>query len=535
MTFGDVPTQIAAGAILAHSVALPGSRMRKGRVLCADDISTLLDAGITTVPVARLDPDDIGEDAAAGQIAAALRADGMSVSAAFTGRTNLYAEVAGLVAVDRGMVDHLNRIDEAITLATLPSMTRVAPRQMLATVKIIPYGVSSTSVSRAVSAIADAMTLHPFGQKSVSLIQTTLANTTDRMLEKGASVTQARLSGLGLELVETLTCAHTEHDVARAISTSRGKMVLLLGASATSDSRDMCPAGLVAAGGQLIRFGMPVDPGNLLFLGALDGRHVVGLPGCARSPALNGADWVLERLAADLPITTDTISGMGVGGLLKEIPTRPQPRGGNKSAPVRPRIEGIILAAGASSRMKDRDKLMEDVDGSPQLARIAKVAGQSQLDRVQIVLRADDADRQAAVADLGVSLTRAPNAFDGMAASIRAGLSARDRGSDAVMLILADMPDLSVDHLNRLIAAFDPAEGRSIVQATDSKGIAGHPVLFGRRFFEALANLSGDNGAKSLIADGQEFLVTVSTDGLAATTDLDTPEDWAAWRRARAT
>ena len=76
----------------------------------------------------------------------------------------------------------------------------------------------------------------------------------------------------------------------------------------------------------MFRFGMPVDPGNLLFHGRLDDRPVIGLPGCARSPALNGADWILERYACGLMISDDDIAAMGVGGLLKEIPLRPQLR-----------------------------------------------------------------------------------------------------------------------------------------------------------------------------------------------------------------
>ena len=74
------------------------------------------------------------------------------------------------------------------------------------------------------------------------------------------------------------------------------------------------------------RFGMPVDPGNLLFIGDIAGRPVIGLPGCARSPALNGADWVLERVICGRPPSPQDIMGMGVGGLLKEIPSRPLPR-----------------------------------------------------------------------------------------------------------------------------------------------------------------------------------------------------------------
>ena len=105
-----------------------------------------------------------------------------------------------------------------------------------------------------------------------------------------------------------------------------GDLALILTGSATSDLHDTAPQAVRAAGGLVERFGMPVDPGNLLFLGRLQGRPVIGLPGCARSPALNGADWVLERLACGLAVTGEDIAAMGVGGLLKEIPSRPQPR-----------------------------------------------------------------------------------------------------------------------------------------------------------------------------------------------------------------
>ncbi|MEL7093380.1 MAG: molybdopterin biosynthesis protein, partial [Pseudomonadota bacterium] len=101
-----------------------------------------------------------------------------------------------------------------------------------------------------------------------------------------------------------------------------------LTASATSDPAHVAPEGLRAAGGRVEAYGMPVDPGNLLFFGWLGTKPVIGLPGCARSPALNGADWVLERLICGVDLRQADISTMGVGGLLKEIPTRPRPRAG---------------------------------------------------------------------------------------------------------------------------------------------------------------------------------------------------------------
>ena len=104
------------------------------------------------------------------------------------------------------------------------------------------------------------------------------------------------------------------------------ELVIVFGASAIADRRDVIPSALEAAGGRIEHFGMPVDPGNLLLIGDLQGRPVLGAPGCARSPKENGFDWVLMRLLAGLPVSRADIARMGVGGLLMEIVTRPQPR-----------------------------------------------------------------------------------------------------------------------------------------------------------------------------------------------------------------
>jgi molybdenum cofactor cytidylyltransferase len=109
-------------------------------------------------------------------------------------------------------------------------------------------------------------------------------------------------------------------------------LVMVSGASATVDRRDVVPDGITRAGGRIIHFGMPVDPGNLLLLAQLDEVTVIDLPGCARSPNYNGLDLVLARLAAGLAVTAEDIMDMGVGGLLKEIPTRPLPRA--RASPV---------------------------------------------------------------------------------------------------------------------------------------------------------------------------------------------------------
>ncbi|MGB8182460.1 MAG: 4-diphosphocytidyl-2C-methyl-D-erythritol kinase, partial [Stellaceae bacterium] len=154
MKFGDTPLDQAAGAILAHNLKLGGRVFRKGRVLMADDVAALRAAGLASIVAARLEPADIGEDEAANRIAGLLAGNGVVAAPAFTGRANLFAEAAGLCRIDRAAVDQLNAIDEAITLATLQPDTVVTPKQMVATVKIIPFAVTGERLAACERAIA---------------------------------------------------------------------------------------------------------------------------------------------------------------------------------------------------------------------------------------------------------------------------------------------------------------------------------------------------------------------------------------------
>ncbi|WP_431300035.1 molybdopterin-binding protein [Tabrizicola sp. BL-A-41-H6] len=330
MRFGQVPLDQAEGAILAHSVPLADGRLRKGMVLGSADIARLAAAGLAEVTVARLDPDDVPEDEAAARLAAALVPDpagqGLAVSAAFTGRVNLNATGPGLADVDAAAIHALNRIHPAITLATLAPLTRVTAGVLTGTVKIIAYAVPAAALTQACNVARSAIRVLPVRRRTASLILTEVPGMDAKLAAKGAKAVEARLSALGMALVQTVTVAHQTAAVANALRAATGEMLLILTGSATSDLFDTAPEGLRRAGGTVTRFGMPVDPGNLLFVGQLGDRPVIGLPGCARSPALNGADWVLERLACGLTVGDEEIAAMGVGGLLKEIPTRPQAR-----------------------------------------------------------------------------------------------------------------------------------------------------------------------------------------------------------------
>ncbi|MFN3824274.1 MAG: molybdopterin-binding protein [Pseudorhodobacter sp.] len=329
MDFGEVPLDRALGAILAHSVALPDGRLRKGKVLDAEDLARLASGALNRVTVARLGPDDVDEDAAALAVARALVPDpsvaGIDLRAVGTGRVNLHAQGAGIVRIDAAAIHALNAADPTITVATLPEWQRMDSGGMVATVKIIAYGVPARALDDACRAGAGALSLLRPRRRKLALVQTRVAPGEDGA--KGLAVLAMRAERLEASIVETRMVDHRIDDLASAIAGLRNcDLILILTGSATSDLRDTAPEALRIAGGTVDHFGMPVDPGNLLFLGSLRGIPVIGLPGCARSPALNGADWVMERLICGQTVTGRDIARMGVGGLLKEIPTRPRPR-----------------------------------------------------------------------------------------------------------------------------------------------------------------------------------------------------------------
>jgi molybdenum cofactor cytidylyltransferase len=327
MEFGPVPTQTALGAILAHSVQIEGRRLRKGQVLGQPHLDQLIAASILEVTVARLGKGDTHEDDAALSLAKALVPDEagakLRLGPVGTGRCNIFAGAPGVVQIDAAAIDALNAIHPMITVSTVPQLHRMDEGGMVATVKIIAYGVPNEALDETRKAGEGALHLATAQVARVSYIETTL---TAPASTKGAGVIRNRVAALGATMQEPVYCPHNIADLAQSLTQTTGDMILILTVSATSDLRDTAPEAVRQAGGSVEHFGMPVDPGNLLFIGDLNGKPVIGLPGCARSPALNGADWVLERLVCGVGVSAQDIMGMGVGGLLKEIPSRPQPR-----------------------------------------------------------------------------------------------------------------------------------------------------------------------------------------------------------------
>ncbi|WP_193170498.1 NTP transferase domain-containing protein [Nisaea nitritireducens] len=537
MYFGELPVAEAEGAILAHSRRLDSRALKKGRVLDADDLAALKAAGIERVVCARLDKGDIPEDKAANLLASACCGTQVRVGSAFTGRANLFAEADGIVLYDPERLDGFNLVDETITLGLVPPYQAVTQGQMIGTLKIIPFAVPESPV-RIAEALAGQssplLRVAPFQPRDTIMIQSRLPGTKESVLDSTLRVTTDRLTALGSELVSESRCDHDQISLAnalhRAVAANPG-LILISGASAVVDRRDVIPSAIENVGGEILHFGMPVDPGNLMLIGRIGKIPVIGMPGCARSPKLNGFDWALQRLCAGLDITPRDIMRMGAGGLLKDVPHRPLPRASAKRAnpkvpqptQKRPEIASILLAAGQSSRMGATNKLLGTLDGKPLVRWVAEAILASAAGRLVVVTGHEAEKVTAALSDLDAEFVHNPHYATGMSTSVRAGFASLPEGTDAALVCLGDMPTITARMLDALIAAYDPVEGRAIVVPVHG-GKRGNPILWDHRFFEEMQELEGDKGARGLLAEFADLVAEVDVPDNAIHLDIDTPE-----------
>jgi molybdenum cofactor cytidylyltransferase len=528
MKFGAVPVADAAGAVAVHSIRKSGLVLKKGTLIGEAEIAALTAAGIAEIVVARIEPGDVSEDAAAAEIAAAVAGEGVRRDRAFTGRANLFAETAGVLVVDKTAIDRLNEVDESITFATLPAYKPVVAGEMIATVKIIPFAVAAAARDAALAVAqrsAPLISVAPHRIRKVGIVSTLMPGLATKVIEKTLRVTEERLAPAGAAIVAERRVPHEQAALAKAIEdvlAAGAELVIVFGASAIADRRDVIPAAVEAIGGRVEHFGMPVDPGNLLLVARVHGRPVLGAPGCARSPKENGFDWVLMRLLAGLEVTREAITGMGVGGLLMEIVTRPQPRA-EPAAAERRRIAAIVLAAGRSTRMGGPNKLLAEIARRPLVRIAAEEALASRAGPVIVVTGHQRAEVEKVLAGLPVRFVHNPDFADGLGTSLRTGIAAVPADADGAIVCLGDMPQVDASLIDRLIGAFDPDRSALIVMPT-FEGKRGNPVLWSRRFFPDLMAIEGDVGARHLIGRYGEAVVEVPVEGRAALVDVDTPE-----------
>jgi molybdenum cofactor cytidylyltransferase len=533
MKFGPASPADAIGGVTVHTLRQGSLVLKKGTTVGTAEAAALTRAGVKEIVVVRLEEGDVSEDVAAASLARAVAGEGINVERAFTGRANLFAAGAGVLVVDRAAVDRINGVDEAITFATLSAFKPVVEGEMVATVKLIPFGVEARLRDAAVAAAKDgALRIAPYVIKRVGVVSTMLPGLAPKVLDKTLKVTAERLVPAGASIMAERRVPHDETALKAAMKELLGRgaeLVIVFGASAIADRRDVIPAALSGIGGAIEHFGMPVDPGNLLLIGNAAGVPVLGAPGCARSPVENGFDWVLMRLLAGLKVTRAELTGMGVGGLLMEIVTRPQPRE-SRGPDSNRHVTAIILAAGRSTRMGGPNKLLAELDGKALVRIVTEQALASKAKDVIVVTGHQAELVERALQGLDVKFVRNPNFAEGLASSVKAGVAAVPGDADGAVICLGDMPMISAQLIDHLIEAYAPDRG-NLIAVPVSDGRRGNPVLWSRRFFNELMTLDGDIGARHLIAKHGEAVAEISAEGLGAFLDIDTPQALEAARR----
>ena len=335
MKFEPVPLSEAEGKILGHNIAgANGQRLlRKGRRLTHADLESLRALGRQSVYVAQLQPNDADENTAARRVAEAICGAGLMMPGASSGRANLLSSEMGLLRVD---VERLTQINEfnGITLATLMNHSPVHARQIVATVKIIPYAVPESTISEVEAIVSsrpivrvDALPSRSVGMilsGSTSVHQKLVNDFTplrDRIERLGSSLQRTDFVSLEDESDEPALA-----DMLRQQISAGMQMILLAGETAIMDEQDIIPRAIERAGGNVESVGAPVDPGNLLMLAYIDDVPIVGAPGCARSKKINIVDWILPRLLVGDRLSRRDIVALGHGGLLQDVPERGMPR-----------------------------------------------------------------------------------------------------------------------------------------------------------------------------------------------------------------
>ncbi|MBT4520059.1 MAG: NTP transferase domain-containing protein [Halieaceae bacterium] len=530
MVFDHYNCANAHGVILAHTIRLAGKTFAKGRILSDVDLAELQEGGIDQVAGVRLESGDVDENQAALELASVLAGPQIEIGKVTAGRCNLYAQKDGLSRIDRAVVDAINLCDAGILIATLAEDAECLAQQAVASIKVIPFAVPRSQLDRTLNIAKGgdkAIGLAAFSPCSVALILTETPGLKESMLRSTSRVTTERVTALGSSIVFESRCAHSVPALESALKSALDfsvDLILVCGASITVDCADTIPSAIVNSGGSIDHFGMPVEPGNMLLAAHIGDCQVINMPGCSRSPKLNGLDWVMQRMSAGLSIAKADILSMGVGGLIKDVSHRWRMREQSSlMEQLQPshRVAAIVLGAGRSARMGEQNKLLARVGGVPMLQRVVDAALGADVCSVTVVTGCQAEEAHKLLQGRDIAYVHNDAYREGLAGSLKRGLSSVAEDVDGVMILLADMPFINSVHINELIAEFNPAIERDIV-APIRDGRLGNPVIWATRYLSAMMQLEGDRGARGLLDEYAANVWEVPMGDDAMFVDIDT-------------
>ena len=308
---------------MLHNQAGPDGRkvLKKGHRLTGADLSTLQALGLEQIYVAILAAGDIHENEAARRLGRLIAGERIDTSTATTGRVNLLAASSGLFKVNRQALLTFND-RTGITLATIADNTPIRSKKMVGTIKIIPYGIPQVDLEAAEAAArreGPLVRVDPFVLRRAVLITTGSESAREKVIHSFTPALRNRLAGYNAELMAGPHVPENETKISQALQKaldSGAEMIIMAGETSITDLDDITPRAIRAVGGEIVHYGVPVEPGNLLLLAFHKHVPIVGAPGCARSKSYNVVDMVLPRLVAGEHLTRRDLIELGHGGLL---------------------------------------------------------------------------------------------------------------------------------------------------------------------------------------------------------------------------
>ena len=330
MFFGEVKTKSSLNGILSISIEVIKDKKKikvsKGTIIDKNLVELLLINNVEYITCAMLDDDEIDENTAVYEISKKIinsKNSNIKIQDTKRGRCNLISNVDGVISFLPNQLFSINSITNDIGISSLKVFSKVKKDQIVASIKAIPFGIKKKQLQAIINISKNCFKILPFKKKNIHLIQTTNKNTLTKILEKTIKVTDERLSSCGVNKVVEKKCSHEIKSICLKLKESineNADIILIFGTSAICDINDIIPKAIKQINGEILRLGMPVEPGNLMLLAEIKFSKkkisIIGMPACARSKKENGVDWVLWRKLCDLKISSDDINHMGNGGLL---------------------------------------------------------------------------------------------------------------------------------------------------------------------------------------------------------------------------
>jgi len=316
-----IPLDQSIGTILVHNIVGADGRkaFTKGHLVRAEDIEALRALGKETVYAAILEPGDMREDDAAARLARAVAGDGIELSQPSGGRVNFYATQRGFLRVNRDALGRINALN-GVTLATIARYSALGPKKMIATLKTIGLALPEATLREAeeiVGAGGVVLSIATAQNQKVAIILTGSEHGRAHTRETFAPPIRARIEELGAQVITEEFVAEEENAIARAIEKSDAQMIVIAGETSIMDADDVTPRSIKRAGGKVVLYGAPVEPGNLLLLAYRGDVPIIGAPGCIKSRETNVVDLILPRLLIGERVTRADVIELAEGGLLQ--------------------------------------------------------------------------------------------------------------------------------------------------------------------------------------------------------------------------